>query len=166
MSKKLNEESEIKEMEKEEVKETGLMIKDFSEMENAGSRSNTDVFTTITDGKVLFNLDNHCDYKLNDCKGETIRVTDVLIKVISTPLEEPELDDNGNVVKDKEIKKVCILIDDEGKSYVTGSKMFTNQMIRYIGYAGIQSIEEGLLIKIIEKDVKGTNNKALGFDLV
>ncbi|MBO7692630.1 MAG: hypothetical protein J6T10_08365 [Methanobrevibacter sp.] len=166
MSKKLNEESEIKEMEKEEVKETGLMIKDFSEMENAGSRSNTDVFTTITDGKVLFNLDNHCDYKLNDCKGETIRVKDVLIKVISTPLEEPELDDNGNVVKDKEIKKVCILIDDEGKSYVTGSKMFTNQMIRYIGYAGIQSIEEGLLIKIIEKDVKGTNNKALGFDLV
>lgn len=164
MSKKLNEESEIKEM--EEVKETGLMIKDFSEMENAGSRSNTDVFTTITDGKVLFNLDNHCDYKLNDCKGETIRVKDVLIKVISTPLDEPELDDNGNVVKDKEIKKVCILIDDEGKSYVTGSKMFTNQMIRYIGYAGIQSIEEGLLIKIIEKDVKGTNNKALGFDLV
>ena len=166
MSKKLNEESEIKEMEKEEVKETGLIIKDFSEMENAGSRSKTDVFTTITDEKVLFNLDNHCDYKLNDCKGETIRVTDVLIKIISTPLEEPELDDNGNVVKDKEIKKVCILIDDEGKSYVTGSKMFTNQMIRYIGYAGIQSIEEGLLIKIIEKDVKGTNNKALGFDLV
>lgn len=163
MTKKLNEEGEVK---MEEVKETGLMIKDFSEMENAGSRSNTDVFTTITDGKVLFNLDNHCDYKLNDCKGETIRVTDVLIKVISTPLEEPELDDNGNVIKDKEIKKVCILIDDEGKSYVTGSKMFTNQMIRYIGYAGIQSIEEGLLIKIIEKDVKGTNNKALGFDLV
>lgn len=163
MTKKLNEEGEVK---MEEVKETGLMIKDFSEMENAGSRSNTDVFTTITDGKVLFNLDNHCDYKLNDCKGETIRVKDVLIKVISTPLDEPELDDNGNVVKDKEIKKVCILIDDEGKSYVTGSKMFTNQMIRYIGYAGIQSIEEGLLIKIIEKDVKGTNNKALGFDLV
>lgn len=157
---------EEKEIMENEVKETGLMIKDFSEMENAGSRSNTDVFTTITDGKVLFNLDNHCDYKLNDCKGETIRVTDVLIKVISTPLEEPELDDNGNVVKDKEIKKVCILIDDEGKSYVTGSKMFSNQMIRYIGYAGIQSIEEGLLIKIIEKDVKGSNNKALGFDLV
>ena len=150
----------------EEVKETGLMIKDFSEMENAGSRSNTDVFTTITDGKVLFNLDNHCDYKLNDCKGETIRVKDVLIKVISTPLDEPEVDDNGNIVKDKEIKKVCILIDDEGKSYVTGSKMFTNQMIRYIGYAGIQSIQEGLEIKIIEKEVKGTNNKALGFDLV
>ena len=163
--KKENKKEEVIEMENE-VKETGLMIKDFSEMENAGSRSNTDVFTTITDGKLLFNLDNHCDHKLNDCKGETIRVKDVLIKVISTPLDEPEVDDNGVIVKDKEIKKVCILIDDEGKSYVTGSKMFTNQMIRYIGYAGIQSIQAGLEIKIIEKEVKGTNNKALGFDLV
>lgn len=165
MTKKLNEESEIKEMEKEEVKETGLMIKDFGELENTG-RSKTDVFTTITDSKLLFNLDNHCDYKLNDCKGEVIRVKDILIKVIKTPLDEPEVDENGQVTKDMEIKKVCILIDDEGKSYVTGSKMFTNQMVRYIGYNGIQSIQEGLEIKIIERDVKGTSNKALGFDLV
>ena len=157
---------EVLKMEKEnEVKETGLMIKNFNELENVG-RSKTDVFTTITDSKLLFNLDNHCDYKLNDCKGEVIRVKDILIKVISTPLEEPEVDENGNVTKDKEIKKVCILIDDTGKSYVTGSKMFTNQMMRYIGYNGIQSIQEGLEIKIIERDVKGTSNKALGFDLV
>lgn len=165
MSKKLNEESEIKEMEEKEVKETGLMIKDFGELENTG-RSKTDVFTTITDSKLLFNLDNHCDFKLNDCKGEVIRVKDILIKVIKTPLDEPEVDENGQVTKDMEIKKVCILIDDEGKSYVTGSKMFTNQMVRYIGYNGIQSIQEGLEIKIIERDVKGTSNKALGFDLV
>ena len=157
---------EVLKMEKEnEVKETGLMIKNFNELENVG-RSKTDVFTTITDSKLLFNLDNHCDYKLNDCKGEVIRVKDILIKVISTPLDEPEVDENGNVTKDKEIKKVCILIDDTGKSYVTGSKMFTNQLMRYIGYNGIQSIQEGLEIKIIERDVKGTSNKALGFDLV
>ena len=163
--KKENKKVEDFKMEEKEVKETGLMIKDFGELENSG-RSKTDVFTTITDSKLLFNLDNHCDFKLNDCKGETIRVVDVLIKVISTPLDEPEVDENGVVVKDKEIKKVCILIDDKGKSYVTGSKMFTNQMIRYIGYNGIQSIEDGLEIKIIERDVKGTSNKALGFDLV
>ena len=156
---------EVLKMENNEVKETGLMIKNFNELENVG-RSKTDVFTTITDSKLLFNLDNHCDYKLNDCKGEVIRVKDILIKVISTPLDEPEVDENGNVTKDKEIKKVCILIDDTGKSYVTGSKMFTNQMMRYIGYNGIQSIQEGLEIKIIERDVKGTSNKALGFDLV
>ena len=153
-------------MEEKEVKETGLMIKDFNEMENLKTRSNTDIFTTITDGKLLFNLDNHCDYKINDCKGEVIRVKDVLIKVIETPLAEPEVNEETGDVRDKEYKKVCILIDDAGKSYVTGSKMFTNQMIRYIGYAGINSIKEGLEIKIIERDVKGTSNKALGFELV
>lgn len=149
----------------ENVKETGLMIKDFGELENS-RKSESKVYTTITDGKVLFNLDNHCDYKLNDCKGEVIRVTDILIKLIETPLAEPEVDEDGNVIRDKEVKKVTILIDDQGKSYVTGSKMFTNQMIRYIGYNGIQTIQDGVEIKIIERDVKGSSNKALGFELV
>lgn len=165
MSKKFNEEGENLNMEKEEVKETGLMIKDFKDMVTVG-KSDTDIFTTITDGKLLFNLESHCDYKLNDCKGEVIRVKDVLIKIIRTPLDEPEVDENGIVTKDMEVKKVCILIDDEGKSYVTGSKMFTNQMMRYIGYNGIVPIQDGLEIKIIERDVKGSSNKALGFDLV
>ena len=75
MTKKLNEESESIEMENNEVKETGLMIKDFGQMEGSGSKSTTDVFTTITDGKLLFNLDNHCDYKLNDCNLDNFAKT-------------------------------------------------------------------------------------------
>lgn len=151
---------------KEEVKETGLMIKGFGEMEANAGRSKTNVFTTIEDSKVIFNLENTCDYKINDCKGEVIRVKDVLIKVIETPLAEPYEDEvTGNII-DKEYKKVCILIDDEGKSYVTGSKMFTNQLMRYIGMFGINSIKEGLEIKIVEKSVRNSNNKSLGFELV
>ena len=154
-------------MKEENVKETGLMIIDFNEMENVSSRSKTNVFTTITDNKTIFNLENTCDYKLNDCKGEVIRVKDVLIKVIETPMAEPEVnEETGEVVRDTEYKKVCILIDDEGKSYVTGSKMFTNQMIRYINMFGIQDIEEGLEIRIVERAVKNSANKALGFELV
>lgn len=154
-------------MKEENVKETGLMIKDFNEMENVSSRSKTNVFTTITDNKTIFNLENTCDYKLNDCKGEVIRVKDVLIKVIETPMTEPEVnEETGEVIRDTEYKKVCILIDDEGKSYVTGSKMFTNQMIRYINMFGIQDIEEGLEIRIVERAVKNSANKALGFELV
>lgn len=153
-------------MEKEVKKEeTGLMIKDFGELENS-TRSKTNVFTTITDPKVIFNLENTTDYKINDCKGEVIRVKDILIKVIETPLAEPEVDDDNNIVRDKEYKKVCILIDDQGKSYVTGSKMFTNQMMRYISLFGIKVIEDGLEIKIVEKSVKNSSNKALGFELV
>lgn len=154
-------------MEKENVKkeETGLMIKDFGELEQTG-RSKTNVFTTITDPKVIFNLENTTDYKINDCKGEIIRVKDILIKVIETPLAEPEVNEETGETRDKEYKKVCILIDDQGKSYVTGSKMFTNQMMRYISLFGIKVIEDGLEIKIVEKSVRNSNNKALGFELV
>ncbi len=152
-------------MENENVKETGLMIKDFNEMENVSSRSKTNVFTTITDSKTIFNLENTCDYKVNDCKGEVIRVKDVLIKVIETPKTDVN-EETGEVVDSTEYKKVCILIDDEGKSYVTGSKMFTNQMMRYINMFGINEIKEGLEIRIVERAVKNSGNKALGFELV
>lgn len=150
----------------EEVKETGLIIKDFGQMESVASRSKTNVFTTIKDPKIIFNLENECDYKINECKGELIRVKGVLIKVIETPLAEPEVNEETGDVRDKEYKKVCILIDDNGKSYVTGSKMFTNQMMRYINIFGVKSIEDGLEIKIVEKAVKNSNNKSLGFELV
>lgn len=154
-------------MKEENVKETGLMIKDFNEMENVSSKSKTNVFTTITDNKTIFNLENTCDYKINDCKGEVIRVKDVLIKVIETPMTEPEVnEETGEIIRDTEYKKVCILIDDNGKSYVTGSKMFTNQMIRYINMFGIQDIENGLEIRVVERAVKNSGNKALGFELV
>lgn len=154
-------------MGKENVKETSLMIKDFNQMEGVASRSKTNVFTTITDSKTIFNLENTCDYKINDCKGEVIRVKDVLIKVIETPLAEPEVnEETGEIIRDTEYKKVCILIDDNGKSYVTGSKMFTNQMIRYINMFGIEEIENGLEIRVVERAVKNSGNKALGFELV
>ena len=159
-------EEEILEVKDEEVKETGLMIKNFGEMEHVTSRSKISVFTTINDQKVIFNLQNECDYKINECKGEMIRVKDVLIKVIETPLAEPEVNEETGEVRDKEFKKVCILIDDNGKSYVTGSKMFTNQMMNYINMFGVKPIEDGLEIKIVEKSVKGSNNKSLGFELV
>lgn len=119
-------------------------------------RSTQKLYTSIKDAKRIFNLDNSCDYKLNDCKGEMIRVKDVLIKVIETRLETGEV----------EYKKITILIDDKDKSYVTASKMFTNELLRYIEMFGIDSIKNGLDIKIIERSVKNSSNKALGFELV
>lgn len=119
-------------------------------------RSTHKIYTSIIDPKVIFNLDNSCDYKLNNCKGEMIRVVDVLVKVIETKLETGET----------EYKKISILLDDKGKSYVTASKMFTNELLRYISMFGIESVKKGLDIKIIEKSVKNSSNKALGFELV
>ena len=142
-----------------------LMVKDFSEMSQK-TNVKRDIFTNITDQKKIFNLENTCDYKINDCKGEMIRVKEVLIKRIEKPLTEPEVDENGEIIKEKEVKLITILIDDNNKSYVTASKMFTMQMMNYINMFGLESIEQGLEIKIIERAVKNSSNKALGFELV
>ena len=160
---------EEKEMENvENVEETSLAnVQGFASMQKK-SDTKQDIFTNITDQKKIFNLDTNVDYKLNDCKGEMIRVKQVLVKRFEKPMKEPEIDEaTGEIIKDKEIKMVTILIDDNNKSYVTGSKMFTMQMIRYINMFGTQTMEEeGLEIKIIETPVKNSSNKALGFELV
>lgn len=154
----------------EETKEetnNAVMVKDFGEYNvNRVGRSTQQVFTSIKDQKKIFNLDNNCDFKLNDCKGETLRVKDVLVKIIETPLDEPKVNDETGEIIDSEYKKITILIDEQGKSYVTASKMFTNQIIRYIQMFGLESItKDGLEIKIIERPVKNSSNKALGFEL-
>ena len=101
---------------------------------------------------------------LNDCEGELIRVKEVLIKRYEKPMKEPIYDEEtGEIIKDKEITMACILIDDNNKSYATGSKVFTIQMMRYLQMFGITN--EGFEIKIVKnKTEKG--NKALGFELV
>ena len=114
--------------ENEEINEEGVTEE---------TMQNENVMTIVqdfnSDEKKIFNLDTHVDHKLNDCKGEMIRVKEVLIKRFEKPLTEPEIDEStGEILKDKEIKMVCILIDDNNKSYVTGSKIFTMQMMRYI----------------------------------
>lgn len=148
---------------KEAEKENSLMVKGFGELSQS-SNTKINTFTNITDTKKIYNLENHVDYKINDIKGESLRVKEVLIKVIEKPLEEPEInEETGEVIRDKEFKKICILIDTEDKSYVTGSKTFTNQMARYIMQFGL---EEPIDIRIIEKQVKNSSNKALGFELV
>lgn len=149
-----------------ESKENNLIVSDFGEMQSQ-SKTKRKIYTTIEDNKQIFNLENSCDFKINDCKGEKIRVTDVLIKINEKPMEEPVInDETGEIIKDKEVSMVTILIDDNKKSYVTGSKIFTMQMINYVRMFGLDSIKEGLEIKIIEKAVRNSGNKALGFELV
>lgn len=145
--------------------EMSLQVNNLNNVMNIG-KSKVNCFTTLEDTKKIFNLENSCDYKINDCKGEMIRVKDVLIKVIERELEEPIVNEETGEIQDKEFKKVCILIDEAGKSYVTASKMFTNRMLRYLDMFGIESIKNGLDIKVTEVSVKGSSNKALSFEVV
>lgn len=157
-----NEEVELQE--ENTTEETAIStIQGFSAL---GKRTETkcNIYTNITDQKKIFNLDSKVDNLLNDCEGELIRVKEVLIKRYEKPLKEPIIEEEtGEILKDKEITFACILIDDAGKSYATGSKVFTIQMMRYLDMFGLNN--EGFEIKIVKnKTEKG--NKALAFELV
>ncbi|MCQ2737289.1 MAG: hypothetical protein MJ224_01625 [archaeon] len=131
---------------------------------NNNSKSTRSVFTTLTDKKKIFNLDNECDFKINECKGKEIELSDVLVKIYQR--EKEVLDDETmEVATEFERSMVCILIDKDDKSYVTASKMFTLQMINYIRDFGKESIK-GTKIKIIEKSISNSSNKCLGFSLL
>ena len=147
---------------------TSMVVANVGEL-SENRKSQTRVFTTLDlekDKKKIFNLENNCDFKINDCKGQSIRVVDVMIKSIQKKLAEPEINEETGEVREYEFKKVCILIDDQGKSYVTASKIFTLEMAKYIEMFGIDSVKEGLEIRIIEKPIKDSSNKSLGFELL
>lgn len=147
----------------EKQEETAIsLIQDFSAL---GKRTDTksQIFTNITDKKKMFNLDSHVDFLLNDCEGKLIRVKEILVKRYEKPMKEPVIDEEtGEILKDKKITMACILIDDNGKSYATGSKVFTIQMMRYLEMFGIN--DEGFEIKIVKN--KQEKGKSLGFELV
>ena len=141
-------------------------ILDFGGL-NKNTQTKTQVFTNITDEKKLFNLENNVDYMLNDCEGESIRVVDVLIKRFEKPMKEPVInDETGEIIKDKEITMSCCLVDDNNKSYATGSKTFIIQLMRYLGIRARAEKEEPFEIKIIKKKVGEKGNKALSFELI
>ena len=161
---------ELKEM-NEEVKEgTGsIVVSNVNELRSANA-SKVKVFTSldVSDTKAIFNLENkEADFKINDCVGQSIRMVDVYIKTFERKMKEPEVDEEtGEIVKDTEYKKVCVIIDDQGKSYVTASKIFTMEMMNYLALFGIDKIHEGVEIRFINKAIKNSNNKALGFELL
>lgn len=156
---------ETKEMAVVENQNTIMSFDDMKRNSNTKAR----IYTNIKDKKQLFNLESKVDFLLNDCEGEMIRVKGVLIKIFNKPLKEPVFDEEtGEIVKEFETSMSCTLIDDNGKSYATGSKMFTIQLMRYIqNYDGMTQIDgEGLEIKIIKRKAGEKGNKALAFELV
>lgn len=132
------------------------------------TQTRTEVFTNIEDEKMLYNLGNRVDQMINDCEGKKIRVAKVLIKRYLKPMKEPVVDDEtGEIIKDTEMTFSCVIVDDQNKSYATGSKIFTIQLMQLLQMrAHIGNANEPFDIKIIRKKVGQSNNKALGFELV
>lgn len=132
------------------------------------TNTRTQVITNISDSKKIFNLENKVDAMINDCEGEMIRVKDVLIKRYEKPLENPIInEETGEIEKEYDLSMSCVIVDDIGKSYATGSKTFTIQLMRYLQLkARNNDTAETFDIKIIKKKVGQNGNKALSFELV
>lgn len=132
------------------------------------TNTKTEVITNITDEKKMFNLENKVDELLNDCEGELIRVKEVLIKRYEKPMKEPIVDETtGEIIKDTEISMSCVIVDDNDKSYATGSKTFTIQLMKLLQMRSrLGKNNETFEIKIIKKKIANSGNKALSFELV
>lgn len=149
------------------VKENSGNVMSFEDLRKE-SKTQCRIYTNITDRKKLFNLESKVDNLLNDCENELIRVKGVLLKIYKKPLENPVInDETGEIEKEFETTMSCVLVDDNGVSYATGSKIFALQLSRYIQSYGLEEFEnEGLEIRITKNKMAGSNNKALGFELV
>lgn len=159
---------ENKETQEMTVSNQGNYIMEGFDALGRQTTTKTNVYTNITDEKKLFNLENRVDELLNDCEGETIRVKEILIKRYEKPLETPIInEETGEIEKDTEITMSCVLVDDNDKSYATGSKVFTIQLMRFLQKQAIMGkTGESFDIKIIRKKVGDRGNKALSFELV
>lgn len=163
----MKEEKENEILEGEE--ETALTVSNIQDFGALQTQTDTiaNIFTNITDRKKIFNLNSNVEYLLNDCVGEMIRVKNVLIKRYLKPMKEPVIDEEtGEIIKDKEMTMSVVLVDTEGKSYATGSKVFGIQLMQYLQMFATKEGFEPFEIKIVKKTIKGSNNKALGFELV
>ena len=156
-------------LENEELKNEEVALSNVQDFGSLQTQTDTisNIFTNITDKKQIFNLNSNVDFLLNDCVGEKIRVKDVLIKRYLKPMEEPVVDEvSGEIIKDKEMTMSTVLVDTEGKSYATGSKVFGIQIMQYLQMFATKQGFEPFEIMIIKKAIKGSSNKALGFELV
>lgn len=151
-----------------EENQSMISVNDINALKKEG-KTRQEIFTTIEDEKTLLNLENVVDFKLNDCKGEKIIVKDVLVKKLTKKLDEAEVDENGEVVKEYSHKFITILVDDEGNSYVTGSASFTISLMNVLQKLQDvkQLMENGeFILEICEKQAKNSQFKSLSFKLI
>lgn len=151
----LNEEKAVAVVKNEAVTELGTKIQ---------------VETTIQDKKEIFNIENgDIEVKLNDIVGQEIVLKDVFMKRVESKLKQEDIEFNeetGEIITDTKISIITILVDEEGKKYVTASKIFAMSMFNLIRTFGVEDIQKGIKIRIIKKSISNSVNKALSFELV
>ena len=157
-------------MENEEVNELAVIndsaVLGLSDFRNASS-TQVGTFSNISDSKELFNLSNNADFKLNDVVGEKIRFKKVLIRRYEKKLDEPIVNEETGEIIESENKISTCIVSVDGKSYVTGSKIFAYKLLNYlVDCGGSRDLKkEGVEIEII-KNPTPNGNKSLGFKVL
>ena len=162
----LNEEEEIKKANEMEMvaQQTGnTFVESFDKPSTSDTRKK--IRTTITDPKILFNLDSHVDCKINDMEGKEIELVDVIVKEFEKDIPE-RINEYTGEIETVERSIVTILVDKTGTSYVTASKMFALRISQLVQMYGVDGIHKGVKIRIIKCKHKNTENKKLDFEIV
>lgn len=118
------------------------------------------VTSTLKDKKLLFNLNDHVDFKLNDMEGKTIKLKNIVIKTYEKT--DKETGEISNSI-------VTVLLDESNTSYVTASKLFAmrvRELIECYGEDLEKALEDGIDIRITKTEHKDSKNKKLGFELL
>lgn len=162
----LNEvEEEVKEINKaHEMQETAVTTVQGFDKPSVQAGTRQYINSTISDPKVLFNLNDHIDHKLNDFEGKEINLVDVVVKSYERDIPERLNEFTGELETiDRSI--VTIILDDTGTSYVTASKMFAMRVIELVRTFGIENVHKGIKIRITKTPHKN-GNKKLGFEIL
>ena len=163
--KEIMEDEEMKEVNEMEmaVQETGnAVVTGFNTQSKTGARKF--IQSTIEDPKILFNLEDHVDFKLNDMENKEINVVDVVVKTYEKDVPE-KINEYTGELETVERSMVTILIDDTNTSYVTASKLFAMRIIQLVQMYGVNKIHEGIKIRITKTEHKN-GNKKLGFEVI
>lgn len=109
----------------------------------------------IEEKKKLFNCINSPDYKISDCVGETIKVTNYVAHSVII---------NSDRGEDTEATRL-VLIDEEGKTYATVSTGIIQALSKIFSIFGTPSEwDEPMSLKVVEK--KSSKFKFITFEIV
>lgn len=130
------------------------------------SKSDVGTYSNIKDSKELFNLSNNVDLKLNDFVGQKMRIKKVLIRTYDKQLDEPIVNEETGELIETQRKISCVVVDEDGVPYATGSKTFAYKLMSYlVDYNGMSNLDDGIEIEIV-KNPTPNGNKSLGFKLI
>ena len=115
------------------------------------------VAETEKDKKELFNALESCDALLNDCVGTEINLADIYVE------EKQVVDETTGEIKPK---YRCILFDESGQTYATGSYGIYNVLKKIIGIYGFPDTwEKPLKVKVAKRPI-GIGKQSLTLTLM